>query len=62
MLLNNKERMSPANIQVGTSEVKEENSENLMGITIDNGQIWINLFWGKKDLLSSLNQRLFAIR
>ena len=37
------------------------NSAKLLGIQMDNDQKWTIHFWGKKGLLTSLNQRVFAI-
>ena len=37
------------------------NSAKLLGIQMDNDQKWTIHFWGTKGLLTSLNQRVFAI-
>ena len=49
-------------IKVGYVEVGEVKSARLLGMMLDNDQKWTSPFWGKKGLLKSLNQSLFAIR
>ena len=62
MLLNSRNKEETNSIKVGTSEVQQVRSAKLLGITMDEDQKWTSHFWGKKGLLQSLNQRLFAIR
>lgn len=62
LLINSKEKERVRTITVGEAQVQQVRSAKLLGITMDDTQKWSSHFWGKKGLLSSLNQRLFTIR
>ena len=59
ILPNNKDIETPKQIRVWLWEVE---SAKLLGIRMDNDQKWTSQFWGKKNLLNALNQRLLATR
>ena len=62
MLLNSKDKTAIRIIKVRSAEIQETESAKLLGITMDNDQIWTSHFWGKKGLLQFLNQILYATR
>ena len=64
MMLNSKTNINvnDRKIKVGVQEVVESTSSKLLGMTIDKDQKWKSHVYGKKGLISSLNQRLFMIR
>ena len=52
----------PIKIKIGNVEITQEKSAKLLGMTMDDNQSWVSHFYGKKGVISSLNQRLFTLR
>ncbi len=57
IMLNSKQKENdlPKKIKVGDHEIMESKSAKLLGVVMDNDQIWKSHFCGKGGLLSSLN-------
>ena len=49
-------------VKVGNCIIEQESTTKLLGMTIDDNQKWKNHVIGKGGLVTSLNQRLFAIK
>ena len=62
IVLINKQKEHCKKIIVGKAEVPKTGRVKLLGIKMDNDQKWNSHFWGKKELIQVLNQRMFAIR
>ena len=65
MILNEKrssKTINPRQIKVGDMWINQSVSSKLLGMEISDNQDWQDHFHGAKGLLSSLNQRLFAIK
>ena len=64
MLLNDKSKQGdkPITIKVGSSIIPQEKTTKLLGLNINDNQGWTEQFFGKKGLINSLNQRLYAIK
>ena len=62
LFINNKVKGDPIKIKIGNVEITQEKSAKLLGMTMDDNQSWVSHFYGKKGVISSLNQRLFTLR
>ena len=62
MLINDKENRKEQKIRVGDTMVEKSTSAKLLGIKLDSDLKWDTHFWGKGDLIPSLNRRLFMIK
>ena len=54
--------ISPIEIKVGDSYIKQENSAKLLGIVFNDKQNWTTQIRGTNGVVSNLNKRLFAIK
>ena len=54
--------ISPIEIKVGNSYIKQENSAKLLGIVFNDKQNWTTQIRGQNGVVSNLNKRLFAIK
>ena len=58
--LSKEEKKLPLKVKVGDSYIEKSANTKLLGVTINEKLNWEDHYIGKKGLISSLNQRLFA--
>ena len=62
LLIRRTQSTPPCTIKVGDVDIAEEETHRVLGLTISNTLSWTNHVYGKGQLLSSLHQRIGALK
>ena len=62
LLIRKKNSMTPQTIKVGNEMITEKDNHRILGLTVNKNLTWNDHIFGKGGLLSSVNQRVGALR